>query len=304
MSGGRGKNTAASVRDRLLAVSRTTGDNFQLLLTRYATERLLFRLGRSEHADRFVLKGAMLFAIWTGQMHRPTRDLDLLGFGDDAGEALAEVFRALCQLRLDDGLEFDPGTVRVEPIREDEVYGGQRVVFQAILARARIDIQVDVGFGDAVTPAPEVVDYPSLLGMEAPRLRAYPRETVVAEKLEAMVTLGLANSRMKDFYDLLVLARTFPFGGALLVTAITATFSRRQTALGAELPVSLSSAFAEHDSKQKQWAAFLRRSGLAGQSLPLGVVIAELARFLLPPLGAATRGEHFLPSWRPGGPWE
>lgn len=156
----------------------------------------------------------MLFTLWTGEMHRPTRDLDLLGYGDPEAERLAEVFRSLCELAVDDdGLAFEAGTVAVEAIREDQEYGGQRVKFDARLGQARIALQVDVGFGDAITPGAEEVEYPTLLGMAPPRLRAYPKETVVAEKLEAMVQLGLANSRMKDFYDLLVMSRTFAFEG-------------------------------------------------------------------------------------------
>jgi len=230
-----GKNVAASVRQRLLNRSRQTGEDFQLLFTRYAIERLLFRLAASEHRDAFVLKGAMLFALWTGEMHRPTRDLDLLGFGDSGEGRLRAVFETLCGVAvMDDGLTFAADSVAVEPIREDQEYGGQRVTVAVTLGQPRIVLQVDVGFGDAVTPAAEEVEYPTLLGMEPPRLRAYPKETVVAEKLEAMVKLGLANTRMKDFYDVLVMARTFPFDGDTLRRAITATFARRGTAVPLE----------------------------------------------------------------------
>jgi hypothetical protein len=177
-----GKNVAASVRQRLLNRSRKTGEDFQLLLTRYAMERLLYRLGESEYAARFVLKGAMLFAPWTGQMHRPTRDLDLLGFGDPSGQGLTEVFRSLCSAGgPEDGLVFSSDTVAVQPIREEQEYGGQRVTLMVQLGNARVDLQIDVGFGDVITPAAEPVTYPPLLDLPAPRLRAYPRETVVAD---------------------------------------------------------------------------------------------------------------------------
>jgi hypothetical protein len=300
-----GKNVAASVRQRLLNLGRASGADFQLLLTRYAVERLLYRLGRSEYASRFVLKGAALFALWTGEAHRPTRDLDLLGFGDASAEGLAGVFRDLCSAAVpDDGLAFSPDTVTVEPIREGQEYGGQRVKFVARLGSARVELQVDVGFGDAVTPRPEPVTYPTLLGTDAPRLRAYPRETVVAEKLEAMVKLGLTNSRMKDFYDLWVLARAFPFAGPVLRDAIAATFARRGTVFPAAPPVALTSAFAADEAKRKQWSAFRTRSGLADKAGELEGVVAELATFLSPPLAAAASAEEFPLTWPAGGPWK
>lgn len=299
-----GKNVAASVKQRLLNLSGQTGDDLQSLLTRYAIERLLYRIGESESAKRFVLKGAMLFALWTGQMHRPTRDLDLLGSGDASRAKLAEAFRGLCVIPVaDDGLVFDPETVKVEPIREDQEYGGQRVTFVVKLGSARMGLQVDVGFGDAITPRAEEVEYPTLLEMGRPRLRAYPRETVVAEKVEAMVKLGLTNSRMKDFYDLSVLARGFAFTGAVLRDAIAATFARRGTALPNGAPVALTNAFTADSSKRTQWAAFRKRSRLVEKIGELDQVVAELALFLLPPLSAAASGAGFSLSWKVGGPW-
>jgi Nucleotidyl transferase AbiEii toxin, Type IV TA system len=196
----------------------------------------------------------MLFVLWTGEMHRPTRDLDLLGFGDGSAEELARVFRSLCSAALpDDGLTFSADTVNVEPIREDQEYGGQRVTMVVQLGSARVSLQVDVGFGDAITPGAESVTYPTILGMDPPRLRAYPRETVVAEKLEALVKLGLTNSRMKDFYDLAIMARTFPFTGSVLRDVIVATFTRRGTALPSTSPVALTGAFPKDQTKGKQW---------------------------------------------------
>jgi hypothetical protein len=298
------KDMSASVRQRLLNLSHRSGEDFQRLLTRYVMERLLDRLSRSEHAPRFVLKGALLFALWTGELHRPTRDLDLLGFGDSSAEGLAEVFRSLCTSGpADDGLVFSAESVSVEPIREDQEYGGQRVKLEARLGRARINLQVDVGFGDVITPKAEAVEYPTLLGMESPRLRAYPRETVVAEKLEAMVKLGMANSRMKDFFDLAILARSFAFSGPGLQDAIAATFRRRGTAIPAELPVALGDEFARDGGKRTQWKAFVNRNGLEERAGDLGQVVGELARFLGPPLIAAAKGEGFERRWEPAGPW-
>lgn len=301
-----GKNVAHSVRQRLLNMSRSTGEDFQLLLTRYAVERLLYRLGESEHASGFVLKGAMLFALWTGHLHRPTRDLDLLGFGDPSADRLGNIFRELCRAAVpEDGLEFAGDTVEVRPIREEQEYGGQRVTLLVRLGSARVDLQVDVGFGDAITPAAEAVEFPTLLGMDRPRLRAYPRETVVAEKLEAMVQLGLTNSRMKDFYDVVVLARTFAFAGPVLVDAVRATFGRRKTALPAVPPVALTDAFAADDAKRRQWAAFRKRGGSeVGKVVgDLDGVVAEVRAFLAPVLAAAAGGGGFPLRWPPGGPW-
>ncbi len=211
-------NIGASVRARLQRLAREQGEDFQLLLTRYANERLLFRLSTSGHAQQFVLKGAALFTLWTGKPHRATRDLDLLGFGDPGVEHVRQVFsEVLAREVADDGVHFDLPTLAVGLIREDQEYGGVRVEVVARVTNAQVRLQVDVGFGDAITPEALVVEIPALLDFPAPRLRAYPRETVVAEKLEAMVKLGMANSRMKDFYDIAVLARSFPFQGEFRV---------------------------------------------------------------------------------------
>ena len=198
---------------------------------------------------------------------------------------------------------FSAETMSVEPIREDQEYGGQRVKLEARLGRARIDLQVDVGFGDAITPKAEAVEYPTLLGMEPPRLRAYPRETVVAEKLEALVKLGMANSRMKDFFDLAVLGRSFAFSGPVLRDAIVATFRRRGTAFPTVVPVALTDSFAKDGAKLTQWKAFVGRNGLEGRVGDLVQVVGELAEFLGPPLIAAAKGEGFEWQWDSAGPW-
>lgn len=295
---------AASVRGRLLKKSEETGDTFNRLLILYAIERLLFRISQSPERASFVLKGAMLFALWTGRMHRPTRDLDLLGFGDSGAERLASLFRTLCTLPVeDDGLVFRADSVTVEEIREDQEYGGQRVNLKGALGTAEVTLQVDVGFGDAITPAAVEVDYPTLLTMPAPRLRAYPRETVVSEKLEAMTKLGMANSRMKDFYDVWVLSREFEFQGESLRRAVSATFSRRATELPTAPPVALTAAFSTDAGKKTQWGAFLRKSELQDKAGELEAVVAALADFLLPVLAAAAAGNEWGAAWPKGGPW-
>jgi len=296
-------NIAASVRARLLGLARQRGDDFQLLLTRYVNERLLYRLGRSPHGSRFVLKGAALFTLWTGQAHRATRDVDLLGFGDPSEASVRSAFAEVLALDVvDDGVRFDARSLEVGPIREDQAYGGVRLVVLAKVTAARVRLQIDVGFGDAITPEATLVDFPVLLDFPAPRLRAYPRETVVAEKLEAMVQLGLANSRMKDFYDLVVLSRIFDFDGGTLVRAIRATFERRKTPLPAGVPPALTTAFADDPAKNGQWGAFVRKSG-ARDVGELPTAIRGITRFAARPLEVATTDAPWGARWPAGGPW-
>jgi hypothetical protein len=221
-------NVAASVRQRLLNHAKERHEDFNFVLSRFAAERLLYRLSVSEHAETFVLKGALLFLLWTGHLYRPTRDVDLLGFGDSSIKRLEDIFRDICKAKVaDDGLIFAADSVQGASIREDQEYDGVRITLLAFLEKARIPLQIDVGFGDAITPEVQAVEFPLLLAsptLPAPRLNAYPRETVIAEKLEAMVTLGVPNSRMKDFSDLLTLARSFDFEGDVLVRAVRSTF--------------------------------------------------------------------------------
>jgi len=274
-------NVAASIRQRLLNISRQRKEEFQFVLIRYGLERIMYRIGRSPHGDNFVLKGAMLFQFWTGQPHRSTLDLDLLAKADDAVARYETLFREVCGLLVeDDGLTFPPESVRGEEIREDQQYHGVRIHAAAMLGTARIPIQIDIGFGDAVTPKASQIKYPTLLAMPAPVLKAYPRETVVAEKYEAMVSLGIANSRMKDFYDLWVLANTFPFDGSTLARAVAATFRRRRTTLPQTPPLALTAAFAADASKRAQWTAFVKRGKLAAEIPPFDSVIVRLAEFL------------------------
>ena len=297
------KDIGASVRARLLRLARERGEDFQLVLTRYANERLLFRLASSRHAQRFVLKGAALFTLWTGKPHRATRDLDLLGFGEPGVDHVREVFADVLALDVpDDGVRYDVGSLAVGLIREEQEYGGVRVELVARITNAQVRLQVDVGFGDAITPEASVVEFPPLLDFPAPRLRAYPRETVVAEKLEAMVQLGMANSRMKDFYDVAVLARDFDFDGALLARAIRATFERRKTPLPTTTPVALAAAFAEDSTKKAQWSGFVRKAGVddAGS---LAEAIAAVRAFAEAPLAAAANGTPAPGTWRAGGAW-
>ena len=261
------RNVGTSVRQRLLNLARASGLPLELLLTRYALERLFHRLSISAHRDRFVLKGALLLTTWFEEPHRATRDLDLLGFGDPSEEALLAVFRQVMAIPVDDGVNFDTTKLLVQPIREELEYGGSRLCTTAALVGARIPIVVDIGFGDAIEPGAEDIDLPVLLEMPSPHLRAYPQETVIAEKLHAMVVLGMANSRMKDFYDVWMLQRGFEIDAGRLQRAIEATFARRSTDVPATTPEGLSDAFATDPSKQKQWEAFARNLSASAPSL-------------------------------------
>jgi predicted nucleotidyltransferase component of viral defense system len=297
-------NLPASVHQRLLNLSQQRGEEFNLLLTRFAIERLLYRLSRWAEAGHFVLKGALAFAVWGMQPHRPTRDLDLLGYGDNTSDRLVEAFRRICATESEaDGLTFDLDSVRAQPIRIDQEYQGQRVELTAFLGKARVPLQIDIGFGDIVTPPAEDAEYPTLLSFPAPRLRVYPKEAVVAEKLHAMVVLGALNSRVKDFYDVWILAQGSAFDGAVLGRAIAATFARRQTALPASRPVALTAEFAGRSDVQTRWSAFLRRNRLAVGERTFPMMIMDLADFLMPVLTTLSGGAGFDQIWPPGGPW-
>ena len=305
MTRGRQKNVGASVRDRLTQRARAAGENVQLILTRYAIERLLYRLSISSHSDKFVLKGAMLFSLWSPTPYRATGDLDLLGMGDPAATALIAAFRDVLQVdAADDGVNFAPDSLRAELTRPQDEYAGVRVLFDAMIAGARLPIQVDVGFGDAVTPAPRQIEYPSLLGMPTAKLKAYPPETVVAEKLEALVSLGVANSRMKDFFDLWAISRTFAFEGTVLVQAIKATFERRTTALpGADAVRPLRSIRRRSCQTSAMARVFASHGNRYGSGVPLSELIPAISAFLTPALRAAGSAQSPPGHWPSGGPW-
>lgn len=305
MSARQVRDVAASVRQRLLKLSRERGEDFQLILNHYAVERLLYRLGQSAYNQQFVLKGAMLFSVWGGGPHRPTRDLDLLGHGHNHVADVEQVFWEICHTRVeDDGIEIDPTSIHGEEIQGNDEYEGVRISLITYLAGARINLQVDVGFGDLVVPDPEMVSYPVLLDFPEPRVRAYPREAVVAEKYQAMVQLGIANSRMKDFHDLWELAQRFEFIGDRLAQAIQATFERRRTPLPIELPLALTADFHDDTTKREQWRAFLVKGRLEGSPGELREVTVFLVPFLMPPTLALVDSCRFEGFWPPGGPWE
>lgn len=283
-------NIGASVRQRLLNLRDQTGEDAQALFTQFAIERFLYRLSRSSLADQFVLKGAMLFRVWSGSLHRPTQDVDLLGFGEPTPASVTSMIGEIIATTVDDdGITFDAASIRAEEIRENDDYGGIRATFTGMLDKAVIPLQVDVGFGDAITPAAEDRMYPVLVGMAAPKLRMYPVETVIAEKLEAAVKLGMVNSRMKDFYDLLVIFRQYPYDSRLLQHAVGETFARRGTPLPRTVPPGLSDEFGNDPVANRLWREFVARMQLANEPTEFAEVIRTIRERLWPTIVAAHR---------------
>jgi hypothetical protein len=296
------RDVAASNRARLLNLAREQDEEFQFLLERWVVERFLYRLSVSDYRERFVLKGAMLFLPWTGSLYRPTRDVDLLGWGEPETGEVVRVIGEICEAPVEDGLVFDLPGMTGRRIREDALYEGVRVKVPVSLDGARVQLQIDVGFGDAVEA--RRIEFPTLLDGDAPVLRAYPPEASIAEKFQAMVALGMANSRMKDFLDIWTLAHAREFRLVELSGAIQATFERRQTPVPREPPVALTADFLEDRSKQTQWRSFLRKLGKAESTSPpsslaeAGVLLAD---FLMPAMTATSDTPEAL--WTPGGPW-
>lgn len=298
------KNIAASVHARLLEGAKRREEDFNLTLQRYAAERFLYRLGESKHRNDFVLKGAMLFALWGGSLYRATRDLDLTGYMDDDVQKLVPIIQRICKLPCpEDGLEFLADSVRAEPIRDESDYHGYRVRLLAMLGPARINLQIDIGFGNAIHPAAQDLEYPTLLDSPKPRVRAYPREASIAEKFHTMVVLGGINSRYKDFYDIYVLAKHFEFAGADLAQAIVATFKRRRTAIPDAQPVALTSAFFADAKRTAEWQRYLDRNGLPGAPKDFAAVGEVLQAFLGPAWNALLSQRKFEENWPKAGPW-
>lgn len=280
------KDLAASIRARLLAVAKSQGADFNQVLVRFALERILYRLSQSAHADHFLLKGALLFTIWYDMPHRPTRDADLLGFGPSDLESIAQTFRDIAGIEVEDGIVFDPATVSVEDIRKDAAYVGVRVSITGEIAKARCKTQIDIGFGDVVTPAPIDAVYPVLIkDLPAPHLRTYPVYTVIAEKLHAIALLGMTNSRLKDYLDIWILLDRETLDTYILAKAIAATFVRRGMSVPAVLPIGLTDEFANDPTRQALWLAFLKKNELA--VVPLPDVVTELRTKLWPVLNQA-----------------
>lgn len=290
------KNTAASVRAKLKNKATEKGVEFQNLLVRFGNERLLYRLSRSAYEKSFLLKGAALFAVWMGEPHRPTQDMDLLAFGESDITTLEDIFREICALEGEDGLEFSLDSIKGAEIRADKIYQGVRIKLLAFLDGARIPLQVDIGFGDAVTPEAETEIIETILDLPKPKLKIYPKETVIAEKFEAMVKLGIGNSRMKDFWDVQFLIKEFPFDGELLQRAIRATFARRQTAVPRAVPIALTEIFTADSEVIADWKAFIKRGKITSDT-DLDTVIENLRNFFAPLVEAEAENAEFRKNW-------
>lgn len=297
------RNIAASIHQRLKNASDASGERFNDLLQHYALERLLFRLAASPHRGRFILKGALMLRVWEVASIRPTRDIDLLGRTDNDPERIAAMVRDICGAPVEpDGLEFDPASVKVGRIAEEAEYDGVRVTFAGRLGNARIPMQIDIGFGDRVTPDPVEIEYPSVLGMAGARLIGYTPETTIAEKLHVMLQRGTLNSRMKDFFDIWALSRARSFDGRVLSLAVRSTCDQRETIVTASPPAFEPEAL---DDRQKavQWTAFRRRLGSTDAPETFVEVGGSVAEFLRPVLEAVAAGRDLDRAWPPGGPW-
>lgn len=300
------RNIVQSVHQRLKNISAKRGVEFNLILQRYAAERFLYRLSLSTEVDRFTLKGAALFLVWTGETFRVTRDVDLLGSGPSDHAAIRRKMEVISAVSCpEDGLSFDPESIRIADIREQQEYGGVRVKLRCLLGKAVVPLQVDVGFGDVITPQRLEADYPTLLELPAPRLWTYPRETLVAEKFEAMIRLGRLNTRMKDFWDIATVAARFPFDGETLRSAIEETFRRRGTELADEVPEALGAPFYAEPERLRQWEAFKRKADAASDGpARLDEAGERLRSFLGPVRESLVRDEPFTRNWPSGGPWQ
>jgi len=298
-----GANLAASVRQRLLNIAKRTNRPFQEVLQYYAMERFLFRLAQSPHNRAFTLKGGLLLHAWDAPRARVTKDVDLLARMGNSLEAVTGVIRSICEVAVEsDGMTFDSSSLIAQRIKEDADYEGVRLTFVAYLDVARVTMQLDIGFGDTITPASTMVTYPTLLTFAAPVLTAYPRETVIAEKFHAMVYLGTANSRMKDFYDVWMLARTFAFDGDSLAAAIASTFANRKTAVEV-VPLAFTAVFTEQAATRMQWAAFAKRTNLQAAPASLAEATVAVSSFIAPVAESLLAGTPFAMAWAPGGPW-
>lgn len=286
----------------LLRRAKSERRDYTQVLTRYGLERLLYRLSISQHAENFLLKGALLFDLWFDVPLRPTRDIDLLGFGLAELPHVLQVFREICEIAVgvDDGVRYDPESVTAEEIRNEASYTGIRVKLEGKLGQQRCPVQIDIGYGDAVTPAAETAVYPVLMDrFPAPVLRVYPRYTVVAEKLEAIITLGLVNTRMKDYFDLWVLSEHESFDYETLAAAISATFRNRKTQIPTGIPTGLRDEFSGAQDKRRQWSAFLNKNSL--QSPTLEAVVDQLREWLIPAMQGLD--SHQGKTWRASNGW-
>ncbi len=305
MSDARPMNLPASVKQRLLNLSRETQVEFNVLLTKYSLERFLYRMSVSRSRTHFILKGALLFGIWSRELHRTTRDADVLDLKPQSLKRLVLDFRKICEAEVEpDGICFLPESVHAQEIRRQNMFGGIRITLLGVMGKAKVPLQIDVGFGDACVPPAEFVNYPVLLDFPAPRLKAYTRETMIVEKFLAVVALGMRNSRMKDYFDIFFLSQKFSFKGKDLSEALIATFEKQKTPIPRRTPRGLSSDFALDPMKRVQWNSFLVQTNAKNIENDFVEVVESIRKFLIPAAAAAARSIPFEKHWSPGGPWK
>ena len=296
-------NIAASVRQRILNKARATERPFAELLQYFAMERFLYRLSKSTYSGNFILKGALMLSVWNAPYTRPTMDIDMLGQMDNDINSIISFAQEVCLQEVEpDGIIFDLDSVTTENIREDGDYGGIRARFKGSLDTARFSMQLDIGFGDVIVPKVDVFNYPVLLHLPQPRLHGYSKESTIAEKFEAMVKLGIINSRMKDFFDVWMLSRQFDFDGIILTAAIKQTFSARGTGLKPE-PIPLTNSFAADISKSAQWRGFIRNNRISNVPQDFKEIVSAVASFLMPIAECLAGKRPFKDVWKAPGPW-
>jgi len=298
-------NIQASVRAQLQNKAKETNRPFAEMLQYYGMERFLYRVGKSQYAHQFILKGALMFTAWNIPQRRTTLDIDFLARFDNQINSIEKVIRDICKVKVvPDGLDFDAETVRGQRIKEDADYEGVRVKFVGYLERARITMQMDIGFGDIIYPRTKIFDYPVILDLPKPHLKGYPVESVVSEKFEAMVKLGLLNSRMKDFYDIWLIMRQFNFDGLSLAEALKRTFEHRKTELPPRRPLFAEEIYDDKSDRQTLWMAFLRKSNIKHAPDKLSATAKAIEKFLTKPLEAIHKGTEFQKTWKAAGKWQ
>lgn len=296
-------NLPASVHQKLMNKATETARPFNELLQYFTMERFLYRLSKTPHASNFILKGALMFSVWGAPASRPTKDIDLLGRTSNDVDELVKAMKDACQIGVEpDGLTFDEKSVAGEPIAEDADYQGVRITLGGALGNARVRLQIDIGFGDVISPRPTKISYPTILDFPAPKCFGYTKESAIAEKFQAMVKLGMLNSRMKDFYDIWLISRVFDFEGEALTEAIKKTFNQRKTAAVVH-PRVFDASFCSDKNKQAQWKAFLEKSKLVDAPEDFCKVVSDIDKFLVPVLNATVEPKAMTEKWHARRGW-
>jgi len=299
------KNIEASVRARLQNKAKETNRPFSEVFQYYGMERFLYRASQSNYIDKIILKGALMFTVWHVPERRTTLDIDFLAQYDNKIASIEKMIKDICKIKvIPDGLIFDSKIVKGQRIKEDADYEGVRVKFVGLLERSRISMQIDIGFGDSIYPKPKIIEYPVILDFPKPKLKGYPTESVITEKFEAMVKLGLLNSRMKDFYDIWLMMRQFDFDGLKLVEALKRTFKQRKTSLPKSKPLFDEEIYDEKSDRQTLWKAFLKKTDIKHAPEKLSVTAKAIEKFLIEPIVAVNKSEKFNAKWKAPGPWK